>query len=363
MQSKLKLLEQRIAELEAENAKLGTEKAEIEVRNVELLKQVMEKDTKCDAENTELKSRVRKLEARLAILEQDVTKATGQPQNDKDAIAEDKEIDDFPEEPANVPYFVITQLKRCKPDHKVNDVVLEVPASSMLSEEKKIDSFLDKINKKKVSDKIRKRKRKKKLQNDSQKEPDLEILIVSLDSTTFLNEKNGQDYSSIANEQRQTGEVASQSDKAFDIEIPEFSLEQDLADNTDEVIGDSSKISPDNSLVIPYDARAPYINVALKKYPYLSLFNSDIHNDRYEFKNSGLCPGCGKKHNKEIRLPENSSGEKLSDVEMSTSVKSQRFSFLSLSDSSERGERFNLNSSTLCPLCNGEHKKKVYGII
>src|SRR5436305_12307558 len=51
-----------------------------------------------------------------------------------------------------------------------------------------------------------------------------------------------------------------------------------------------------NSLVIPYEPRAPYTNVALKEYPYLSLYNSDKHNDAYEFKNSGLCPGCGKKH-------------------------------------------------------------------
>ena len=36
----------------------------------------------------------------------------------------------------------------------------------------------------------------------------------------------------------------------------------------------------------------------------------------------------------------------------------EHFPSLSLSDSSERGERFNLNSSTLCPLCNGEHKEK-----
>ena len=50
--------------------------------------------------------------------------------------------------------------------------------------------------------------------------------------------------------------------------------------------------------VIPYDARAPYINVALKEYPYLSLVNSDRHNDGYEFKNSGLCPGCEKDHDK-----------------------------------------------------------------
>ena len=36
----------------------------------------------------------------------------------------------------------------------------------------------------------------------------------------------------------------------------------------------------------------------------------------------------------------------------------ERFPSLSLSNSSERGERFNLNSSTLCPLCNGDHKEK-----
>src|SRR6266542_250277 len=55
---------------------------------------------------------------------------------------------------------------------------------------------------------------------------------------------------------------------------------------------------PVNSPVIPYDARAPYINVTLKEYPYLSLYNSDRHNDGYEFKSSGLCPGCGKEHDK-----------------------------------------------------------------
>src|SRR3954471_12663550 len=78
--SELELLRQRISELEAKNAKLEAEKAE-------LLKQVMEKDAKRDAENTELKSRVGELEARLAILEQDVTEVNGQPQNDKEVIA------------------------------------------------------------------------------------------------------------------------------------------------------------------------------------------------------------------------------------------------------------------------------------
>ena len=56
--------------------------------------------------------------------------------------------------------------------------------------------------------------------------------------------------------------------------------------------------SQPNKTVIPYDAHAPYINVTLKEYSYLSLFNSDRHNDGYEFKNSGLCPGCEKEHDK-----------------------------------------------------------------
>src|SRR5207244_4543139 len=36
----------------------------------------------------------------------------------------------------------------------------------------------------------------------------------------------------------------------------------------------------------------------------------------------------------------------------------ERFPYLSLSDSDERADRFNLDSSTLCPLCNGDHKEK-----
>ena len=48
----------------------------------------------------------------------------------------------------------------------------------------------------------------------------------------------------------------------------------------------SNSSDPVNSPVIPYDARTPYINVALKEYPYLSLYNSDRYNDAYEFKNS-----------------------------------------------------------------------------
>jgi len=36
----------------------------------------------------------------------------------------------------------------------------------------------------------------------------------------------------------------------------------------------------------------------------------------------------------------------------------EQFSYLSLSDSDKHADRFKLDSSTLCPLCNGDHKEK-----
>jgi hypothetical protein len=55
MLSEPELLKQHITKLEAENAKL---------------RQIIEENAKREAENTELKSKVRELEARLAVLEQ-----------------------------------------------------------------------------------------------------------------------------------------------------------------------------------------------------------------------------------------------------------------------------------------------------
>ncbi|CAB4412930.1 unnamed protein product [Rhizophagus irregularis] len=63
-------------------------------------------------------------------------------------------------------------------------------------------------------------------------------------------------------------------------------------------IASTNSSVPVNLPVIPYDARASYINVTLKEYPYLLLYNSDRHNDGYKFKSSDLCPGCEKEHDK-----------------------------------------------------------------
>ncbi len=51
-------------------------------------------------------------------------------------------------------------------------------------------------------------------------------------------------------------------------------------------------------LIILYDIHAFYINIALKEYPYLSLYNSDKYNNEYEFKNSDLCSEYKKEYNK-----------------------------------------------------------------
>ncbi|RIA89405.1 hypothetical protein C1645_824861 [Glomus cerebriforme] len=54
----------------------------------------------------------------------------------------------------------------------------------------------------------------------------------------------------------------------------------------------------------------------------------------------------------------NSSGDS-SKISVNISSVSQHFPSLSLSNNSERDERFNLNSSTFCLLCNGDHKEEM----
>ena len=63
MTSELEVLKQRIVELEAKNAELEAEKAE-------LLKRIMEENTRRDVRVEELEQKNKELETRLAIVEQ-----------------------------------------------------------------------------------------------------------------------------------------------------------------------------------------------------------------------------------------------------------------------------------------------------
>ena len=84
----------RIAELETKNSKLEAEKAEIEARNVELLKQVMDENVKRDARVEELELKNTELETRLLMLEQGSSVVDGQSQNDRETIAEISAVDE-----------------------------------------------------------------------------------------------------------------------------------------------------------------------------------------------------------------------------------------------------------------------------
>ena len=277
MISELELLRQCISELEAKNVKLEAEKAE-------LLKQVIKKDIKRDAENTELKSRVGKLEVRLAILEQDITEVTEQPQNGKKVKAEvqlsidnlvlavdvsdsmvdqqnnaniqlleeilkvsDKEINELiSEESVNLPVSVINQLKQYRSNGKANNAIPEVIVlanPSIYEENRKTDEFLNVIYKKKIGDEIRERKREKKLQDDSlpkiavhKVNPNSETVITSLDP---VKQKVEQDLRHELSAYMESKRFALQSgDKTFDIQISKVSLEM--------ILTGSSKITTQN---------------------------------------------------------------------------------------------------------------------
>uniref|UniRef100_U9SK39 Uncharacterized protein n=1 Tax=Rhizophagus irregularis (strain DAOM 181602 / DAOM 197198 / MUCL 43194) TaxID=747089 RepID=U9SK39_RHIID len=218
MTLELELLKQCISELKAKNAKLKAEKAEF-------LKQIMEKNAKYNAENTELKFRVRKLEVKLAILEQavDISDFMVDQQNNADIQllkeilkVSDKKIDELiSKKPANLLISVINQLKQCRPNGKVNNVVLE----------------------KKVDNEIREKKREKKLQNDSL----LEVVVykVNLNSgtvVTFLDsvkQKVEQDLRyKLPAYMKSKGFTLQSENKTFDIQISEVFLETILIEST-----------------------------------------------------------------------------------------------------------------------------------
>ena len=141
MSSELELLRQRITELEAENVKL---------------RQIIEENTKREAENTELKSKVGELEARLAILEQSPPIVDGQPQNDKGVSSEVSAVVVSDSSPV---HEVHRQLKLSEQIEEVP----KVPDQEKTSEDMETDAFLVEVNKKSIGDKIRERRREKKV--------------------------------------------------------------------------------------------------------------------------------------------------------------------------------------------------------
>ncbi|KAF0420905.1 hypothetical protein F8M41_006882 [Gigaspora margarita] len=121
MQSEVDSLKQRISELE-------TEKAELEAKNAELLKQVTEESTKREDENVELKARIAKLEQ----IAEENTKL-----KDRITKLEQKQIQ------------VITNEQEASPTKDISPL---------------IDSHSYEEKKERISSEIRERNREKKLQ-------------------------------------------------------------------------------------------------------------------------------------------------------------------------------------------------------
>jgi hypothetical protein len=214
MQSEIDSLRQRITELEAE-------KAELEAKNSELLKRVIEETTKYKAENDELRVRIEELEKnktdtaklvsenvelrdRVTKVEQRQLQNDNSPNNglsnfneNHEKLLEDKEMDDclLKQTPVDIPDSVIEQ---CEPVCKINDAVSKVTVSSKTSEERGMDAFLDNVNKKKVSDEIRQRKREEKLQHESIAQD----LVIA--SSSCISEKDDRMISEISEEFEKT---------------------------------------------------------------------------------------------------------------------------------------------------------------
>jgi len=138
-------------------AKFEAKKAKLKAKNSELLKHVIEETTKYKAENDELKARIEELEkgrtdtvvknirhdvknAKLKTRVAKLEKKFRQSQNDLSS-----------KEPVIIIEFVISGIVS-EVQLTIDDLVL---ANSKISEDIKTDAFLDKVNKKNVSDNIR----------------------------------------------------------------------------------------------------------------------------------------------------------------------------------------------------------------
>src|ERR1043165_8036095 len=208
-----------IPELRRKFAEIEAERAELKARIAELLKQGVEENKRRDAENAELKARIIELEKnktvttklesknaefrdRITKVEQrqmqndNVTKVTNSSNNSNNSssnfnfVAEDRrksladekmdgsfyekvcfnKEEQMPEVSlANIPDSDIAQPKHHTPVCEANVIVPEitVPASpSLCEDDRKTNEFLDMVQKKSVSDRIRQCNKKKKIQRE-----------------------------------------------------------------------------------------------------------------------------------------------------------------------------------------------------
>src|ERR1043166_5463659 len=168
MSSELEVLKQRIVEFEAKNAELEAEKAE-------LLKQIMEENTRRDVRVEELEQKNKELETRLAIVEQASLPVEEQTYNDNpsdNSTSNFNSVTEYHEKPlVDVETDNSFSKEVC---YNKQELVATVPANSAKHlngtslEEKDMDSFLLEAHKKIVSSEIKRRNKEKKNEKNGQ---------------------------------------------------------------------------------------------------------------------------------------------------------------------------------------------------
>jgi len=168
MTSELEVLKQRIIEFEAKNAELEAEKAE-------LLKRIMEENTRRDVRVEELVQKNKELETRLAIVEQASLPVEEQSYNDNpfdDSTSNFNSVAEYHEKPlVDVETDNSFSEEVC---YNKQELVATVPANSAKRlngtslEKKDMDSFLLEAHKKIVSSEIKRRNKEKKNEKNGQ---------------------------------------------------------------------------------------------------------------------------------------------------------------------------------------------------
>ena len=163
MTSELEVLKQRIIELEAKNAELEAEKAE-------LLKRIIEENTRRDVRVEELEQKNKEFETRLTIVKQASLPVEEQSYNDNpsdNSTSNFNSVIEYHEKPL---VDVETDNSFEEVCYNKQELVATVPANSakrlrsalMVNgkslEEKDMNSFLLEVHKKIVSDEIRQKK-------------------------------------------------------------------------------------------------------------------------------------------------------------------------------------------------------------
>jgi hypothetical protein len=171
--SELKKENAEIPDLKRKFAEIESEKVELKARIAELLRQAVEGNKRRDVENAELKARIEELEkskadssaenvrrdVEFAELKAEVVKLID---NNEEIKQQTQDISS--EEVVNIPSSVVDQHNNAEQ----SAFQLSLPVSHQKSlEDEKTDVFLNDIDKKRVSDKIRQRNREKRIQHES----------------------------------------------------------------------------------------------------------------------------------------------------------------------------------------------------